>query len=258
MKKKRTIIIICSAVIAVLSAAVLWATLVPGKSNEPEQASSLADSSIAEPVTESIADESVTVPEISVDESSEDIPVVEVSDNGIDPNDTSALTPIAEDTSKDEPKPETSKEPSEPAVSVATPVEESTPKDDDNGNSGGITIGGGDNGNTEKYNCGTKGHHCDSPEVHAFVLNLELEGCPYCGKHDCPSFYAVDQWGGARYTPSECPEYDIHKDPVYYCQDCGKPVGSGSKDKCVQYVTACYCPTCGEWVEAWTCHSCGE
>lgn len=258
MKKKRTIIISCTAVLAVLFAAVLWAALVPGKSNEPEQASSLADSSIAESVIVSIADESVTVPNISIDESSADVSETEVSESSIEEDDTSALTPVAEDASKAEPKPETSKEPAEPAVSVATPVEESTPKDDDNGNRGGITIGGGDNGNAEKYTCGAEGHHCDSPEVHAFVLNLELEGCPYCGKHDCPSFYAVDQWGGARYTPSECPEYDIHKDPVYYCQECGKPTGDGRNGTCVQFVNACYCPLCGEWVESWTCHSCKE
>ena len=88
-----------------------------------------------------------------------------------------------------------------------------------------------------------------------YILNLELEGCPYCHKSNCPSFYAVDQWGNTCYTPSKCPQYDVHKDPVYYCQTCGKPTGDGSHGTCVQFVTACNCPNCGKWVEAWTCHT---
>lgn len=109
---------------------------------------------------------------------------------------------------------------------------------------------------TTQYRCGVPGHHCDGPETHAFILNLELTGCPFCGSHTCPSFYATDKWGGACYTPSRCPKYDIRKDPVYYCQKCGKKSGDGTQDTCVHYVEACHCPHCGVYVQAGACHTC--
>ena len=120
-------------------------------------------------------------------------------------------------------------------------------------NTRGIVIDGGE---AEKYDCGTAGHHCDGPETHAYIQNLELEGCPYCGKHDCKSFYAVDEWGNTCYTPSKCPKYDAHKDPACYCQTCGKKCGDGTNGTCVQFVNACLCPNCGERVGSFSCHSC--
>lgn len=117
----------------------------------------------------------------------------------------------------------------------------------------GIVIGSGEN--TESYNCNTKNHHCDGPETHAFIQNLELEGCPYCGSHACPSFYATDQWGHTCYTPSKCPKYNTHNDAAEYCQKCGKKCGDGGNGTCVQYIQSCNCPICGKWVESWTCHS---
>lgn len=134
------------------------------------------------------------------------------------------------------------------AGQTASPIAGKTPSE-----TGGIAISGGAE---EEYDCGTPGHHCDGPETHAYVLNLELEGCPYCGEHNCPSFYATDEWGNTCYTPSQCPQYDVHKDPAVYCQTCGKLCGDGEHDTCVQFVTACHCPNCGLWVEAWTCHTC--
>lgn len=107
-----------------------------------------------------------------------------------------------------------------------------------------------------KYACGTPGHHCDGPETHAFILNLEHKGCPYCGSHKCPSFYAVDEWGGACYTPGKCPKYVPEKDPVYYCQICGRKSGDGTGNTCVHYIEACRCPHCGVHVEAGICHTC--
>lgn len=106
------------------------------------------------------------------------------------------------------------------------------------------------------YNCGVVGHHCEGPETHSYICELEQKGCEYCGSHNCPSFYAVDQWGQGCYTPSKCPKYDIHADPVYYCQTCHKPCGDGRNGTCVQFVVACNCPNCGEQVPAWTCHYC--
>ena len=106
------------------------------------------------------------------------------------------------------------------------------------------------------YSCGVAGHHCEGPETHSYICELEQKGCEYCGSHNCPSFYAVDQWGQGCYTPSKCPKYDIHADPVYYCQICHKPCGDGRNGTCVQLVVACTCPNCGEQVPAWTCHYC--
>ena len=106
------------------------------------------------------------------------------------------------------------------------------------------------------YNCGIAGHHCEGPETHSYICELEQKGCEYCGSHSCPSFYAVDQWGQGCYTPSKCPKYDIHADPVYYCQTCHKPCGDGRNGTCVQFVVTCNCPNCGEHVPAWYCHYC--
>lgn len=118
----------------------------------------------------------------------------------------------------------------------------------------GIIIG--DGGKTEPYHCGVEGHHCDGPETHTFIQNLELEGCSICGSHSCPSFYATNEWGFARYTPSECPQYDIYKDPVYYCQTCGKRCGDGTNGTCCIFVVDTDCPLCHQAAKAWECHYC--
>ncbi len=190
-----------------------------------------------------------TETEITVDSVSPDNDETETDDTEEIPDDADVLT-------IEEPEivsPETENVIEGETGTPASPVEERTPPDDGNGNGGGITIGGGD---TEAYNCGSPNHHCDGPETHSFIQNLEIEGCPYCGSHSCPSFYATDAWGYTCYTPSKCPSYDIHRDPVYYCQECGKPCGDGTNGTCVQFVNACTCPNCGEAVSAWTCHSC--
>ena len=114
----------------------------------------------------------------------------------------------------------------------------------------------GDYRESAPYCCGVAGHHCEGPETHSYICELEQKGCEYCGSHSCPSFYAVDQRGQTCYTPSKCPKYDIHADPVYYCQNCHKPCGDGRNGTCVQFVVACACPNCGEQVSAWTCHYC--
>ena len=141
----------------------------------------------------------------------------------------------------------------EKASEAAKPAEPQTIPDEPDTPQGGVTVGGE---TPEPYNCGTAGHHCDGPETHAYLTNLELQGCPYCGSHSCASFYAQDQWDNSCYTPSKCPKYDIHKDPTQYCQDCGKKLGDGRNGTCVQFVTEDACPNCGERVKAWTCHSC--
>ena len=132
---------------------------------------------------------------------------------------------------------------------------ETPPADAEKHKNGGIVIG--DPTPTQTYSCGVAGHHCTGPETHAYICELEQKGCEYCGSHSCPSFYAVDEWGQGCYTPSKCPKYDIHADPVWYCQACGKKCGDGRNGTCVQFVINCTCPNCGEQVKAWTCHYCG-
>ena len=147
-------------------------------------------------------------------------------------------------------KTNTRKQAQEPASSVK---EADPPKKTDNNNVGGIVIGGD---KTEpEYDCGCANHHCANADVHAYILNLEKEGCPYCGSHSCPSFYAVDEWGNTCYTPSQCPRYDITKDPVYYCQVCGRKNGNGDNDTCQKWIVDFTCPICGKLVKANECHT---
>ncbi len=154
------------------------------------------------------------------------------------PTGTPTEQPEGNDTGKAE-------QPAQPA----TPVEPEQP-----GGEGGIQIGG--DTPAASYTCGSPNHHCKNAEAHAYLLNLELEGCSYCGSHSCPSFYGTDEWGNTGLTPELCPQYDEKKDPVKYCQDCGKKTGDGSNGTCAQFVEDCDCPLCGERVKAWACHTC--
>ena len=73
---------------------------------------------------------------------------------------------------------------------------------------------------------------------------------------ELPEEKQIGIWGQGCYTPSKCPKYDIHADPVWYCQTCGKKCGDGRNGTCVQFVLDCICPNCGEHIKAWTCHYC--
>ncbi len=236
MKNKKTLFIISSSILAVLIAVVVFACAAGTKANDtpkttPETEGSIIDAS------------DVNIEEPETDELTMGIATTELTTV---PDDGNALT------IPDEPAPVFRNEGNEQEdiEEIAKPITERMPQDDGNG---GVTVG---DVQPEVYNCGSPGHHCDGPETHAYILNLELEGCPYCHKSDCPSFYATDEWGNTCYTPSKCLQYDIRKDPVYYCQICGKKCGDGSNGTCVQFVTACNCPDCGKHVEARTCHSC--
>lgn len=171
----------------------------------------------------------------------------DISDAAVDEIGT-ILTPdekIENDDDNAEHTLEKADDPAQPVTPTLLPEE--------SGNSSDVVI---DGEQPEPYSCGVDGHHCSGPEIHSYILNLELAGCKYCGSHNCASFYATNEWGNTRYTPSKCPKYDIKKDPVYYCQECGKKCGDGSGGTCVQFVNPDYCSNCGEWVEGWTCHSC--
>ena len=144
------------------------------------------------------------------------------------------------------PAPEKSVKPKKP-----DPTAKPSKKDD-----GGITIGGDDGQSDKPYSCGTKKHKCAGPETHAFITNLEIQGCSTCGSKSCASFYALDKWGSTSYDPSKCPQYKKKDDPLLYCQDCGKKTGSGQNGTCVKFVDAAKCPECGVKVPSRTCHTC--
>lgn len=166
-------------------------------------------------------------------------------------DDGTGLKPIIEEDKANNDK-NTSVKATETAKPITAKVNGNTNTKDE-GTTGGISINGGEN---IKYSCGVAGHHCDGPETHAYILNLEIQGCKYCGSHSCKSFYATDEWGNTCYSPSKCSKYDVKKDPVHYCQNCGKKSGDGKNGTCVQFVESCNCPLCGKHVDAWTCHSC--
>lgn len=242
LTKKQWLIIGGAAATVVLLAVILCIALIPSKapqtSDEPE---SPTESTV------NVSDIQVEAPETTDNTTSS----TESTDKDVTaetlPDGVSIVTPDEKTESN------TSEQTGEKPATAEQPVTP-TPLPDDSGNSGGGIVIGGDT--PAPYSCGVDGHHCDGAETHAYILNLELAGCEYCGSHKCASFYATDEWGNTCYTPSKCPKYDIHKDPVYYCQECGKECGSGSPDKCVQFVNSDHCPSCGQWVEAWTCHSC--
>lgn len=145
--------------------------------------------------------------------------------------------------------------PAKKAEEAVKPVKPTAPAKEPDNSGGGIQIGGGDQETTE-YSCGVKNHHCNGAETHAYICNMEKEGCPYCGSHACPSFYYVDKWGNAGVNPELCPKYSEKNDPLVYCQKCGKKCGDGTNGTCVEFINACGCPICGKHVEGRTCHTC--
>ena len=241
--KKKQYIIIGSVTVAILLTVILCLTLIPNR-KAPTPAE-----------TEPDANNTVSVSDISVEEPKKtDDTIADItSDTEWDtileeiPDGATVLT-------AEEPKDaEKTDQLSEKPVTPEQPVETKPLPNENEG--GGIVIG--DGGTQPKpYSCGVEGHHCSGPETHSFILNLELEGCSFCGSHSCPSFYGTDEWGNGGLFPKLCPKYDIHKDPVYYCQTCGKKCWDGTNGTCVQFVNSDNCPMCGEWVEGWTCHSC--
>ena len=228
MKDKKTIIV-CLCVIAALCVGFVVCAVIAGHGEK-------AEATVDEPTKEVEITEpgEITIEKPSATEKSNTEIIAtkakDIADTG------TALTPKAESSGSVTVR----KAGGGTASETVSPAEESTP------------IESGGEAKPKEYTPET------GSETVAYIKNLELDGCPYCGRHDCPSFYAVDEWGNSCYTPSKCSSYDIHQDPVHYCQDCGKPVGDGTNGMCVLFVESCTCPICGEWVTAWTCHSCEE
>lgn len=204
---------------------------------------------VSDPVPETTASDSGQSIVVELPEDSETPDISDNSPTSEMPDDGTGLKPD-ENVSTGSGKTNTGEKAQEPD----SPAKEADPpKNTDNPNGGGIQIGGGDK--DTKYNCGSPNHHCDGPETHAYILNLELTGCPYCGSHACPSFYAVDEWGNTCYTPSKCPQYDKTKDAAEYCQVCGRKNGNGDNNTCQKWIVDFTCPICGKLVKANECHT---
>lgn len=135
-----------------------------------------------------------------------------------------------------------------PVKTPDKPVDTKKPEQPaNNDNGGGLVIGGGDAAGDEQ-----------KAAIEAWLRNLELEGCQYCGSHSCPSFYAKDEWGNPSLDVTLCPKYDERKDPIKYCQYSGKRTGDGTNGTCVRFVNDTHCPNCGKFVKANTCHTCDD
>lgn len=105
------------------------------------------------------------------------------------------------------------------------------------------------------YDCGYEGHYCASKKSHDRLIELMEQGCPYCGEHDCVSFFARDeQLGVTMIDFKKCPKYHNN------CEVCGLPqsvhdVESGEV-YCNKYLKDTNCHDCGEPVKANECHHC--
>ncbi len=216
----------------------------------PNEATTPTETTISTTALDTTGATTPDIPDIPDDPDPSDPAVTDPSDPAPSIPDDEILTP-GEGEDPDPTDPEAT-EPKDEAEEPDTPVVENPVIPTDPG--GEEDVGG--EPEVPPYDCGDPKHHCSNEYAHAMVANRELDGCDMCGSHSCPSFYAVDEWGQGTYKPSLCPEYDVHDDPVHYCQVCGKSTGDGTGGTCVFFVVDTKCPNCGEDVEAWECHSC--
>ena len=110
------------------------------------------------------------------------------------------------------------------------------------------------------YDCGYPDHGCTDPEVHERYMRESANGCPMCGKADCASLHGRDIDGWIMVDLSLCPQYDIHRDPEYYCQNCGRPnspvITNDPTKECRTFWHGTTCQYCKRYVAADTCHTC--
>ncbi len=233
--KNKKVIIIATSVLAVL---LVFATVFCLTRDKCETQPVETEPSTSETGKDVVIDEP-----LDSKESEESKPVGEISDEG------NALKP-------DESIKETANkiygnkadENDTPKDEAAAPV-----KEPESNAEAGIQIGGNPPVE-EAYSCGCANHHCQNEEFHASLLNRELDGCPYCGSHSCPSFYAVNEWGYTYYEPSLCPQYNAGHDSAKICPDCGRPMWSQDNPTgCFRYLQDTQCE-CGELVPGNTCH----
>lgn len=202
-----------------------------------------------------------TQPESTVsDETDKDIIIDKPKDNNLKADESNVVNEITDDGAglKPDENIETSKSSNTGSKAQTEKKAESEAKEPDQSDTpagGGVVIG--DGGGNSKYSCGAANHHCEGAETHAYILNLELEGCQHCGSHSCKSFYTTDEWGNACPDATKCPKYNKENNILTKCPDCGRTPKDGTNGTCVQFLLACDCPNCGVHVEANTCHTCG-
>ncbi len=199
--------------------------------------------------TESVTNASETSKDVVIDTPENDNSTDETASIGEIEDDGNALKP-------DESIENTvSKTPGKEAETNATPKKETdAPAQDPENNAENGSRNDGNPPVEEAFSCGYTNHHCQNAEFHASLLNRELDGCPYCGSHSCPSFYAVNEWGYTKYDPALCPKYNVQKDSAEYCPNCGRKMWSPDNPTgCFSYLQDTQCE-CGEYVPANTCH----
>lgn len=111
------------------------------------------------------------------------------------------------------------------------------------------------------YNCHTENHACRDEISHNHLLTDMERGCPYCGKNDCPSFFALDENLFTKIDFTKCPEYGVEKDPTQYCQECGLPNMKRGQDPtkcCTRAIEEFPCAYCGLTVYPGSCHTCKQ
>ena len=110
------------------------------------------------------------------------------------------------------------------------------------------------------YSCGYERHTCGSESTHNTFMEVLADGCEYCGKSDCDSFFVVDpKTLFTKIDVTKCPEYDAHKDPGEYCQTCGLPHhGEPGDTICLTCIAPTHCPYCGASMEVGECHHCTQ
>lgn len=107
------------------------------------------------------------------------------------------------------------------------------------------------------YNCHTEGHACKDEASHDRLIASMEKGCPYCGKSDCESFFALDENLFTKIDRTKCLEYSVEKDSTRYCQTCGLPYDGPSGTKvCNQSISGLPCDYCGAERGAKECHEC--
>ena len=175
MKNKKKLCIIGVSALCIVVAVVLCITLIPKHNGDKPTESEAKETSsgtivIDEPEKDTQSDETKNINEddkLADDGKGRLSPEVETDD-------------ISKSGSTGEKAKDTNK----------TVTEQPIPNDE--GKTGGISIGSGE---ATAYSCGEKNHHCENAEYHAYIKNLELDGCPYCGSHSCASFYVTNEWG---------------------------------------------------------------
>lgn len=240
--KRKTILIVGIICAVVLVTAIIFGMMLASDEN--------GLNSEASPGTSITDSESPSATDISVPEGFEDSAEDSSADIEDDTSESSGLTvdtseiEVSEDTSL----PDDTSKAELPAKPVKPEEDTSKPQPDETSKTETPPV--------KVYSCGSENHNCENEEYHKGLLAREAEGCPYCGSHECISFYAVDKWGYTIYDPTICPKYDVKSDPYKYCQTCGKKVGDGRNGTCAVFVVDVDCPNCGEHVHAWECHTC--